>query len=462
MFRINFESFLNSRHRNKILIVLVSIIFTSLIIELSLIKVYSISLNDIILNYGIIFFVGIGIIYIIGQYLLLRFVKEFLKKRRMVEELHLNLTRRAVTIGQYVLTAIFVLVSLQMILTARYSVVLLISVTTISYGLSIFMLGLLAQKFFSWFMAKREFVILLYGLSSSMLVLNAILTVAYVDLVLTQLPPYINPHPSLQFAPSIVPGSAADNLNTGFVFSSILSFMLGWGATVLLLRYMSRRWGRVKFWIIFSLPLAYFLIQFLPIFFNVFSLFPQSVSVFYLYTLFFTYSRPVGAVLFGLAFWMVGRRLRYSSRDVMYYMIISGIGLVLLFVSNEAIIFINEPYPPFGFVSVLYQGLASYLVLIGIYSSAISISEDSRLRSSIRDLAMREAKLLDSIGTAQMEQQIQRRVIAFSKQNQDKLVEETGIQSTVTEEEMKQYVDQVIEEVRRNKATSNKTNSVNK
>ena len=74
---------------------------------------------------------------------------------------------------------------------------------------------------------------------------------------------------------------------------------------------------------------------------------------------------------------------------------------------------------------------------------------------------MREAKLLDSIGPAQMEHQIQRRVIAFSKQNQDKLVEETGIQSTVTEEEMKQYVDQVIEEVRRNKATSNKTNSGN-
>ena len=86
------------------------------------------------------------------------------------------------------------------------------------------------------------------------------------------------------------------------------------------------------------------------------------------------------------------------------------------------------------------------MVLIGIYSLAISMSEDSRLRSSIRDLAMREAKLLDSIRIAKMEQQIQRRVIAFTKQN-DKLVEETGIQSIVTEEEMKQYVDQVIEEV---------------
>jgi hypothetical protein len=348
-----------------------------------------------------------------------------------------------------------------MVLTARYNIVLLIAVTTISYALSIVMLGLLAQKFFLWFRARKKFVILLYGLSSSMLVLNAILTVAYVDLVLTQLPPYINPHPSIVFTPSIVPGSAADILNIGFVFSSILSFMLSWGATVLLLRYLSRRWGRVRYWMIFSLPLAYFLVQFLPLYYNIFSLFPQSVSVFYLYTLFFTYSRPVGAILFGVAFWVIGRRLRQSSRDVMDYMVISGIGLVLLFVSNQAIVFVNEPYPPFGFVSVLYIGLASYMVLIGIYSSAISISEDSRLRSSIRDLAMKEATLLDSIGTAQMEQQIQRRVISFTKQNQDKLVEETGIQSTLTEDEMKQYIDQVIEEVMRKKATTDRTNTGN-
>jgi hypothetical protein len=425
-------------------------------IELSLIKIYSISISEVILNSGTIFFVGIGIIYVIGQYLLLGFAKGF-NKRRMVEELHLNLTRRTVTIVQYVLTAIFVLVSLQMFLTARYSIVLLIAATTISYGLSIVMLGLLAQKFFLWFRAKKKFVVLLYGLSSSMLVLNAILTVAYVDLVLNQLPPYINPHPSIVFTPSIVPGSAQDILNTGFVFSSILSFMLSWGATVLLLRYLSLRWGKARYWIIFGLSLAYFLIQFLPLFYNVFSLFPQSVSAFYLYTLFFTYSRPVGAILFGVAFWVIGRRLRHSGRTVMDYMIISGIGLVLLFASNQAIIFVNEPYPPFGFVSVLYVGLTSYLVLIGIYSSAISISEDSKLRSSIRDFAMKEATLLDSIGMAEMEQQIERKVSSFTKQNQDKLVEETGIQSTLTEEDMKQYIDQVIEEVVRKKTGTSRT-----
>ncbi len=71
---------------------------------------------------------------------------------------------------------------------------------------------------------------------------------------------------------------------------------------------------------------------------------------------------------------------------------------------------------------------------------------------------MKEATLLDSIGMAEMGQQIERKVSSFTKQNQDKLVEETEIQSTLTEEDMKQYIDQVIEEVMRKKTSTSRTN----
>ena len=38
------------------------------------------------------------------------------------------------------------------------------------------------------------------------------------------------------------------------------------------------------------------------------------------------------------------------------------------------------------------------MLLVGIYSSAISVSHDIKLRQSIRKLAVKESKLLDSIG----------------------------------------------------------------
>lgn len=64
---------------------------------------------------------------------------------------------------------------------------------------------------------------------------------------------------------------------------------------------------------------------------------------------------------------------------------------------------------------------------------------------------MKESRLLDSIGTAQMEQEIQKKIIDFTKRNQDRMAEETGIQSSLTEEDMKAYLQQVIEEVKKDR-----------
>ena len=135
-------------------------------------------------------------------------------------------------------------------------------------------------------------------------------------------------------------------------------------------------------------------------------------------------------------------------------MIISAFGLALIFGSDQAIILVNKPYPPFGLATVSFMGLSSYLLLIGIYSSAISVSEDSKLRQSIRKFALKETKLLDSIGMAQMEQEIEKRVIVLTKQNQDRMTEESGIQPSLTEADMKEYLQQVIDEVKKRRGSA--------
>ena len=93
--------------------------------------------------------------------------------------------------------------------------------------------------------------------------------------------------------------------------------------------------------------------------------------------------------------------------------------------------------------------------------SAVYVAEDSTLHQSIRSFAVKESKLLYSIGIAPMEEEIQKRVIELTKQNQDSMVEEFGIQSSLTEEDMKQYLQEVINEVQKYKTTTNKTNNGN-
>jgi hypothetical protein len=79
-------------------------------------------------------------------------------------------------------------------------------------------------------------------------------------------------------------------------------------------------------------------------------------------------------------------------------MIISAYGLILTLISNQSVLIVNIFYSHFEIVTVSFLGLSSY-VLLGIYSSAISVSEDSRSRQSIRQFVISEPKLVDSIGT---------------------------------------------------------------
>lgn len=64
---------------------------------------------------------------------------------------------------------------------------------------------------------------------------------------------------------------------------------------------------------------------------------------------------------------------------------------------------------------------------------------------------MKEANLLDSIGTAHMEQEIQKKVIEFTKRNQDRMVGEAGVQSSLTEDDMKSYLQDVIRDIQKSR-----------
>ena len=95
-----------------------------------------------------------------------------------------------------------------------------------------------------------------------------------------------------------------------------------------------------------------------------------------------------------------------------------------------------------------------YLFCSGIYSSAVSIASDSGLRQSIRRSAIKQSKLLDSIGTAHMEQNIQDTVLKVAKEQEDALREQTGIEPSLSEEDMKQHLEQVLEEVKKSRSSN--------
>jgi hypothetical protein len=326
-------------------------------------------------------------------------------------------------------------------------------VVWINYLFVIALLGFLSLRFLSWFKSNHNLVVLAYSLAIMMISINAGFTVLYVTDELTGKPTNIQS----ELTPLAPYSSVYNVFNSGYAITSVMSFILTWIATVLLLHSYSKRLGRAKYWILVSIPLVYFLSQFQPLFLDVLTPFRLSEPVLFgfVYTLFFSATVPAGGILFGIAFWSVTRNM--GRNKVKQYMMISAYGMMLLFSSNQAAGLVLAPYPPFGLVTVAFFGLASYLIFLGIYSSAISVAEDSTLRQSIRRFAIKELKLLDSIGTAEMEREIERKVVVFTKRNQEQMLEETGIASSLTEQDVKEYLELVINDVVKGQHTNKST-----
>jgi ElaB/YqjD/DUF883 family membrane-anchored ribosome-binding protein len=121
---------------------------------------------------------------------------------------------------------------------------------------------------------------------------------------------------------------------------------------------------------------------------------------------------------------------------------------IFFYISSQSLELVIAPYPPFGLISTAFVGLSSYLILIGIYSSALSASHDIKLRQSIRNLAKNESKLLDSIGRGANDKEIQNKVTKLTRVHREEVLSQTGIPSTLSEEDAKEYLTEVLKELK--------------
>jgi hypothetical protein len=221
---------------------------------------------------------------------------------------------------------------------------------------------------------------------------------------------------------------------------STASFVFSWAATAMTMRYYHHRTGRVTFWFLISLILALYIVgrgpDILKNFEGTFLDFEKPEWVNYIYRA----GTVGGNVMFGIAFFMMGRKIA-PIRDYLY---IAAIGFTIVGFAHVS----NALQFTFGAASHSLAMLSSYLFSIGLYGAAISISQDTKLRQSIRKSASEECLLLDSIGKAQVEQEIERKVVMLAKSQETSMADESGVRPSLKEEDMKSYVEKVMEEIR--------------
>jgi len=447
-------------YNDKRFFLLVSVIISILTVDVSLNSATEVA--NLASIWGIVAFIIIAAAYGISQYFVLEFVKRRIEAIR-IKSFFYRILNSTVTITQYVLTSTFALIVLQILLNSHYNTVLVNFGSGLSYALAAFTMGILASKFFLWYRSNRAFVVLLYGVSTATVCITMLVTLVFVSAALSSSASQRNSQsqaPAIYFPANTTMG----NIQAAYSLFVVISFVLLWSCTVMLLHQYSQKLGRIRLWVILTTPLvaqASIFILIIPIessqIYNQVSSYMPIPNVDKFYTAVIGYSLPgiLAGIMFGIPFLLVARSIKHSGplRD---YLIIAGFGLVLFEMSAApAESIVTAPYPPFGLASVLFAGLSSYMVLIGLYYSAVSISENSGLRQSIRE-AFKETRLLDSIGTANMEIELQTRVMNITKAQANTIAEESGVEVALSDEDIRQYLQEVLEEIqhRKNDKTS--------
>lgn len=393
---------------------------------------------------GVALFIGIVIIFAIGQYFILAYIKQIDENTR-ARVLHLRLTHRLVSLAQYVLAGILAVVIFQILQLQQYNLAILYVSYTLSYGLWIVALGLLAKALFEWYrFSSKNIMVLILALSMSAYVINGITGMATHFDMLNQQKPVVTSI-DIAYFPEFSIATLGNQINIVYQIASGIAYVLTWIGTIKLLYPYIRKLGRFKFWTIMGAVMVYYLISF-PLF--VLGYFTPSENTDAMTNiLIFSLGGIFTGVVFGAAFLSVARTLKKES-VLRNHMIIAAYGFLLFYIAGSAYA-AQAAYPPFGLVSVSLTGLSCYLIYTGLYSSAVTVSQDMALRTSIRRSVTEQSKLLDSIGTAQMDQELQSRVLTVTKKLSDKMEEETGVEASMTEEDIKEHIELVRKEIHR-------------
>jgi len=306
-----------------------------------------------------------------------------------------------ISLTQYSLIGILVAIILQIVLFKSYNILSLSAAVYISHISALFFLILLALTLVEWIKTRRNKILSLYAISFSLTAFAIMTSLIYAIYVLTYQSSFIKPYPIRVFLYSLPRSDLAISFGTILDIVSVSSFVLVWIASAVLLSAYGNRMGKLKYWVIISIPLVYFLFPFETYLPNILE--PLAISSL-VKVLFFGATKQIGALFFSLAF--VAASTLITKHDIQKYLLISAVGIAMLFGSIEIDSLLFAVYPPFGLVTISFMPMGAYLLFIGISLSATFVARDKEVRKEFYKTAISQLDLLKTIGVTQMEKEL--------------------------------------------------------
>ena len=425
-------------------------LMVTVLIDTSVVKI-----NDLIDKYFIplqgklMLFAVNSSLCLLLQFLMIKYLQSSFKRDRLNNTLKVQSFYKISLISLCVLGTFIGFLIFQLFYNNYYNTSISIFIITISYGTATAFIIRLSLLFFSWYKSNHNLIVFLYFISMLVIGFNLIITAAYTSVKVSELPNFTGEYVGSSGAFSSDRYSLLENAYRIFSFMSFFSIWIT--TAVLMINYRKKPSNAIVYWIILSIPFVYFLITYFyqyilgNILTSYLEIDPITVSI--ILGAFLALSKPIGGLVFGVAFWKISRIMSYE-RNIMTYMTISGFGIFLIFAANQAATqTVPGIYPPFGLLTITVLNIAAFFMLLGIYNSATLVSANHNLRKLIRKHAL-ESKLLGLLGHAEMDNEI-RKTVKKITQDKGSLERYKEAEFEFDEKELEKYVDSVIRETKK-------------
>jgi hypothetical protein len=234
---------------NRTFLIAILVLLGTLIVDVSLSNVWDLVPDH---GWGIDIFVLMLIVFGSAQYFIFNHVrirsKILMKKNKSVSSLFI-----LAIIAQSLASAFFLTIALQILAISQYETLLLTISSDINFGSAAILLFLLSLLFFKWYKRTKKFVMLLYGVS----VLVTGVSILIVAIASTEI---LSNQPAWRGVTAAFPDFLNQNTTIQTIQSvngtySLVSVLLIWTSTALLINHYSKKIGKLKFWAIMSIPL---------------------------------------------------------------------------------------------------------------------------------------------------------------------------------------------------------------
>ena len=410
-------------------------------------------------SFGVILFIAMSItVFFAGLYALRHYMVALHKDLEAPS--FFNRLYKATPIFLYALLVIFGAIIVEMVLFSQYSTYLLILIVLIS-AVAILFFGFRTYKFLAWFKSssnkRHNIMILAFAVSSMLLCISMTVTTTLNTKILDfSRPPSIDPDFQSSNSMASRQLSRIELIIHLYVFLVPQVTAIAIAETVAVaffLRYFKDQIGRATFWTLIILPPVLFLTgvfgpQFLK---STGSEFVYMESQFLIFRVIGTAGWVAADFVIAYAFILVAKTLgrQITSSHIINYLIIAAVATILISPTTNNWI-TNNSYPPFGAIQRAFLVLASFLFSIGIYSVALSLAQDAKLRHLARKYA-KEYALLDTLGNAQLDAEVKRKYVKLIHEHAGAMKKETGVEPLTDDNEIRQYLDLVIRETREKK-----------